>query len=256
MPLLPETWPSPVGLCYGLLSVLVGQIVVILYFYFLRKGVFGRIRPIQTGDIYIKGSSSYDFKEGLKKHLMQLEGIILLFTYLVSTWMLNLMPPSYYRFDGGVNILHVILQLISQDVLQTFMHIGEHKISPALYAKSHKPHHRFTNPKMFDAFDGSIGDTVLMILVPLYITANFVNANVWSYMAFGTTYSTWLCLIHSEYSHPWDPLFRRIGFGTAGDHHVHHKLFVYNYGHLFTYWDRLLGTYRSPMIVKTFRKDI
>ena len=39
--------------------------------------------------------------------------------------------------------------------------------------------------------------------------ANLVDCNVWEYMAFGTLYSSWLTLIHSEYAHPWDvPFFR------------------------------------------------
>jgi lathosterol oxidase len=78
-----------------------------------------------------------------------------------------------------------------------------------------------------------MADTILMILVPLMITARLVNANVWSYMAFGSLYANWLTMIHAEYAHPWDGLFRRLGLGTAADHHVHHKLFKYNFGHLF-----------------------
>ena len=122
------------------------------------------------------------------------------------------------------------------------------------YRKSHKPHHRFTNPKLFDAFNGSTADTVCMILVPLIATANLVHTNVWSYMAFGALYANWLCLIHSECPHPWDRAFNAIGFGTAADHHVHHTLFTSNYGHLFTYFDRLLGTYKSPSEVSKFNK--
>jgi len=30
-----------------------------------------------------------------------------------------------------------------------------------------------------------------------------------------------------------DRYVRWLGVGTAADHHVHHKLFKYNYGHLF-----------------------
>ena len=60
----------------------------------------------------------------------------------------------------------------------------------------------------------------------------------------------------SEYSHPWDMAFRAVGFGTAADHHVHHKLFVFNYGHLFMYWDRLLGTYKNPATVSLFHKGV
>ena len=121
-----------------------------------------------------------------------------------------------------------------------------------LYQVSHKPHHKFLNPRLFDAFNGSPTDTFLMILVPLFFTANVVRTNVWSYMTFGSLYANWLCLIHSEYHHPWDRVFRRIGFGTAADHHVHHKLFNYNYGHLFMYYDRLFGTYKDPAAVDLF----
>ena len=136
------------------------------------------------------------------------------------------------------------------------MHLVEHNAHPLLYKQSHKPHHRFTNPKMFDAFNGSPTDTLLMILIPLAVTARIVPANVWSYMAFGSLYANWLTLIHSEYSHPWDKVFRVIGFGTAGDHHVHHKMFKYNFGHLFMYWDMLCGTYKSPTKVSLFNESI
>lgn len=129
------------------------------------------------------------------------------------------------------------------------MHMLEHsttKLWPAFYQATHKAHHRFINPRLFDAFNGSVGDTVFMILVPLYATACLVHCNVWSYMAFGTLYANYLTLIHSEYTNPWDTTFQYLGIGTAGDHHVHHSKFFYNYGHLFTYWDRILGTYQSP----------
>ncbi|CAE8644698.1 unnamed protein product [Polarella glacialis] len=138
------------------------------------------------------------------------------------------------------------------------MHYGEHKISAWVYKMSHKPHHRFTNPRVFDAFDGSVTDTICMILVPMVITSRLVPANVWSYMTFGSLYANWLVLIHSEYTHPWDGIFRRLGFGTAADHHVHHRLFVFNYGHLFMYWDKALGTYRDPKMLggTHFNKDV
>jgi len=244
-----SAWPSPVGLSLGILSVIVGQIVVICYMYAMRQ--WGGLKPVQ-----LAGPQQYSFGEAVATHVSEVGGLLLLGFYLCATWMFNLMPASYYSFEGGVQPVMVLMQLLSQDMIQTLMHYGEHKIHPVLYKNSHKPHHRFINPRWADAFNGSITDTFCMILIPLYITANLVHCNVWSYMTFGTMYSSWLTLIHSEFSHPWDPLFRRLGLGTAGDHHVHHRLFTSNYGHLFMYWDRLLGTYKSPMVVNQFRKDI
>ncbi|CAM9213948.1 unnamed protein product [Ectocarpus fasciculatus] len=245
-------WPSPVGLSLGLLTVIVGQAFMLMYFINWKAGKFGgELHPIQK-----EGAPKYVVWEGLKVHLAQPEGFVLLGGYLILTWMFGLMPASYYSFTGGINWWHVALQLLIQDGVQALMHMLEHGVDKRIYRVTHKPHHRFVNPKLFDAFNGSTADTVCMILIPLMITARLVNANVWSYMAFGSLYANWLTLIHSEYVHPWDGVFRKLGFGTAADHHVHHKLFNYNFGHLFMYWDKLVGTYKDPSKVSVFNKDV
>eukprot|EP00521_Asterionellopsis_glacialis_P017060 CAMPEP_0195293582 /NCGR_PEP_ID=MMETSP0707-20130614/12809_1 /TAXON_ID=33640 /ORGANISM="Asterionellopsis glacialis, Strain CCMP134" /LENGTH=356 /DNA_ID=CAMNT_0040354329 /DNA_START=138 /DNA_END=1208 /DNA_ORIENTATION=+ len=243
-----DTPPKPLGLCLGILAVAVGQVFVLLYFY-LHK--YGYLSPLSSHDeppsIQSKGAPTYEFFEGVVTHLSQPEGFVLLATYLSTTWMFHWMPNSYYSFQGGIQWKELALCLVLQDGIQYAMHRLEHSISPTFYQKSHKPHHKFTNPRMFDAFNGSLADTILMILVPLYTVANLVRTcNVWTYMAFGSIYANWLTLIHSEVVLPWDPFFRTVGFGTPGDHHVHHKFFKYNYGHLFMWFDQLCGTYRNP----------
>lgn len=222
------SWPSPLGLSLGLFAVVVGQIAVLVYFINWKRGRFGELHPIQK-----VGAPPYDIWEGVRVHLAQPEGFVMLGGYLIITWMFGWMPASYYSFSGGINVKHVLLQLLVQDFIQATMHWLEHKVSPLFYQVSHKPHHRFLNPKLFDAFNGSVLDTLFMILIPLVITARIVPANVWSYMTFGSLYANWLTLIHAEYVQPWDGVFRRFGLGTSADHHVHHKLFIYNYGHLF-----------------------
>jgi alternative squalene epoxidase len=193
----------------------------------------GRIGGSTLKPIQQVGAPTYNLLQEIKGHLSQPEGFVMLGGYLILTWMFGIMPSSYYAFSGGINWFHVAAQLLIVDALQWGFHNLEHNIDPRFYRMSHKPHHRFTNPKMFDAFNGSPTDTFVMILIPLAITARCVPANVWSYMTFGSLYANWLCLIHSEYVLPWDGMFRKLGMGTAADHHVHHKLFVYNFGHLF-----------------------
>jgi len=243
-------WPysSEPALLTGLFAVACGQVAVILYHFLHLRSSSPRIQkalPPPTS-----------FWLDAAGHLAQPEGFILLGSYLAGTWMFRIMPESYYSGEGGINFLHVFLQLVVNDFFQTVMHLAEHKVSAAIYKSSHKPHHRFLNPKMFDAFNGSVTDTVCMILFPLSITAQLVHCNVWSYMTFGAVFSSWLTLIHSEIQHPWDPLFRTFGLGTASDHHVHHKCFIFNFGHLFMWWDMILGTYKSPLSVDSFSKEI
>jgi sterol desaturase/sphingolipid hydroxylase (fatty acid hydroxylase superfamily) len=237
--------PKPLGLILGILAVAIGHLFLLPLFYIYRKGYLtGGIKPQPIQTI---GERVYDFKEGLQTHLSQPEGFVLLSLYLSITWMFNLMPSSYYSFEGSIDWFRVFVCLSTQDGLQYLMHRLEHAVSPEIYKLSHKPHHKFTNPRLFDAFNGSVTDTILMILLPLYLTALIVNdCNVWTYMAFGSMYANWLVLIHSEYVLPWDLMFRKFGLGTPGDHHVHHKVFKYNYGHLFMWFDQAGGTYRSP----------
>lgn len=154
-----ESWnnpvyPSPLGLSLGLLAVVVGQIFVLIYFWARQAGRLGKLTSIQKA-----GPPVYDFSEGLFTHLSQPEGFVLLGAYLIGTWMFGLMPASYYSFSGGINWSHVALQLLATDGLQYCMHLVEHKLDKRLYQLSHKPHHKFTNPRMFDAFNGSATGT-------------------------------------------------------------------------------------------------
>jgi len=214
----PDSNSEYLGLVLGITSVAVGQTVTVIYYTTKRE--------IQLNEIF--------------GHLIQPEGFLLLIGYLTITWNCGWIPSSYYSFEGNIQWIHVAELLLLQDFIQYGMHMIEHK-----YSKYHRHHHRFIHPKMFDAFNGSYMDTICMILIPLFISCQIVPANVWSYMTFGTIYANWLTLIHSEFSHPWDPVFKRIGFGTPHDHHMHHQHFNCNYGHMFMYWDIFFKTYKS-----------
>ena len=243
-------WPSPVGLFLGLLAAVVAQIIVIVYHYVRLKWCATRRVQLQP--------RPYPFVEGVQSHLANPGGVLMMAGYLCIYWMFDLMPCSYYSFEGGVRPWMVFLQVCTQDLFMYLLHYFEHKgpLGPRFYQSSHKPHHRFTNPRLFDAFDGSVLDTACMVLVPLLLTSRLLKANVWEYMTFGASWSAWLCLIHSEVAHPWDGIFQLLGLGTPADHHVHHKTFMFNYGHTMMWWDRLAGTYKHPSTVNTFNKSL
>ena len=232
-----DFYRSPLGLILGIQSVIVGHFFTLFYYF----------NNTNLNFIQKNNHPEYVFNKELIKHLTKPEGLIMLGGYLSFMWVYGYMPASYYSFKGGINWLHVALQLVIQDFIQYFIHLLEHKFqSRRIPLLCHKLHHRFISPKLFDAYDGSISDTFLMILIPLFITSRIIPSNTWSYIVFGCIYANWLALIHSEYEHPWDKFFKFIGFGTPSDHHVHHKLFINNFGHLFMYWDKLFGTYRDP----------
>ena len=67
------------------------------------------------------------------------------------------------------------MQLLLQDGIQYLMHLVEHKLDPRLYKASHKPHHKFTNPRLFDAFNGSATGTNFTNLIPYVIRVASFN---------------------------------------------------------------------------------
>lgn len=174
-------------------------------------------------------------------HVTNIEGMIMIFAYLYVSWNYNILPDTYYSTKGSLNILDISKQLLVQDFFQYCIHILEHRVE-YIYKITHKQHHIHIYPVLYNSFNGSISDTFFMIICPLYLTSQVVHVNLWNYITFGTIYSSWLLLIHTEYDHPWDRVFKYIGLGTPEFHRIHHKYFKYNYGHTFTYWDILFNT--------------
>ena len=234
------------GLLWGLFFAGAGQVFVIAYHFarcnlgWFRKGL-DLIQPHRPPN------KQTSFLQQMLQHLAQPSAFALMGCYLIGIWKASLMPESYYVEDVPVNWFHVLVQLLVVDMFTVMNHMAEHSLA-VLYVSSHKPHHRFVSPTLFDAFDGSLLDTTILILLPLFCTCRALAfVNTWSYIAFGFVYSTHFMLIHSEWPHHTDTLASKLAVYTAKDHHVHHARFVYNYAHFFTFWDRFLGTYREQI---------
>ena len=235
------------GLVYGLSKVLSTNLILMVYLCIL--------------DTFKSSCKKEDFSNNKKeiiltfpgrviKHFSNQEGFLTLIIYLCFSWFYHFIPSSYYLLNAHVDWLKVGLLLLIQDFLQYIVHRLEHKMSHInnnLYTFSHKKHHVHIYPSFDDSFSGSYLDTIIMILIPMHISLNLIKGNCQTLTYFGSIYSCWLTLIHSEYSHPWDSFFQKIGFGTPKDHHIHHRLLKYNFGHLFMYWDKLFGTYKDSL---------
>ena len=106
-----EGWPSPLGLSLGIGAVIVGQVFLLVYHWLHVKGrCFGPVVGVQKA-----GPAPHDFLRAMREHLSQPEGFVMLGGYLCGTWMLRLMPVSYYSFEGGIDWAAVAMQLLLQD---------------------------------------------------------------------------------------------------------------------------------------------
>lgn len=239
--------PELPGLLYGLGLVAASNALVLAWHAAWRSS--GLAKPTNMRR-HGKTIPDFDWSVNLKKHLSSWEGYILLTTYLSSVWFFELLPNSYYDFESKTNWLDVLLQLIVVDFYGFIVHHIEHFFVNGFYKKSHKPHHNYINPKLLDAFSGSLVDTLCLILIPLYLTSLTIYwTNTASWAAFGASYSSWFLIIHSEVRQPWDPIFQFLGLGTPADHAVHHALVKYNFAHFFAWFDIIFGTYKHPRLV-------
>jgi len=244
------SFPDPWGLWLGIRGVLVGHVFVFGYHFMRKSWLFGKGRNIQQSE------PNFDWKTELIGHASRPEAFVMLVPYLSITWMFKLMPNSYYDLQTKTSVLNVFLQFTVYDFLTYCIHRIQHKVE--LVYVTHKDHHAYINPHLFNAYSGSVQDTSLLILIPLYLTVLVLNAfgvyiSQQDYAWFGMLYANYFMLIHSEYSNPWDGIFESIGIGTARDHNVHHSQLRYNFGHFFMWWDQLGGTYLSHTKVKRNR---
>lgn len=249
-------WPHPLGLSLGLLAVVVGQVVLLTVHWTRRQLKDPTLLAVDLQTPVQRKPQPYDFYSTLGEHFSRYESFVMLGAYLCISWELGLLPPRYYEFDEqqphwGFSVPLVILQLMCVDFWMYVVHYLEHHWRAMYTFSRHYNHHRITNPMLFDAFNGDVKDTFSMILVPLHITTYCVPmVNVWTYMGFGASFAALLMAIHSEYHGPLDKYLRPLGVGVPADHHVHHIQQGWNFGHLFTYWDRLFGTYKYPYSMK------
>lgn len=82
----------------------------------------------------------------------------MVYGYLSLTWLAGLQPASYYDMTAPLNWSHVLVQFLVVDFFTYVDHVLEHSF-PWYYQRSHKNHHVFRQPKLYNAFNGSVPDT-------------------------------------------------------------------------------------------------
>jgi lathosterol oxidase len=141
-------------------------------------------------------------------------------------------------FGWGYLCFSVGALLFFTETLEYWTHRALHV--PWLYKLLHRHHHTFSTPSSWASFAFHPLDGFLQAL-PYHLFAFLFPIHVVVYAAGLIVVTLWTFLIHEP-----EPLFAD-GFLNGTSHHeVHHSCNKYNYGQYFTFWDRLLKTYRDP----------
>jgi lathosterol oxidase len=78
--------------------------------------------------------------------------------------------------------------------------------------------------------------------VPVHLFAFLLPLNGYLYLAMQGTMALW-----SVSSHDRVALVRWRWFNYVDNHTLHHWFYRCNYGQFFTFWDRIMGTWRDPV---------
>jgi sterol desaturase/sphingolipid hydroxylase (fatty acid hydroxylase superfamily) len=177
------------------------------------------------------------------------------FLLLSSTglWISNPLITFYRSLDlVWLNSLHTLPSLVKivaativTDFLNYWIHYFMHK-NP-LYWRTHIYHHRVLELYWFSGLRASLGHYASFIFSRITVGIFLFNLNsldLFFYLSFG--------LITNFYQHTNARLDSRLVellFVTPRIHRLHHSIHgkrLKNIGTIFSFWDRLFGTYESP----------
>lgn len=132
-----------------------------------------------------------------------------------------------------------VLYLAFTETCIYWIHRGLHARGP--YRRLHHRHHEWEDTTSWVSMAFHPVDSFLQAL-PHHAIGFFVPIHGWMYLSMVSFVSVWAVMIHDRVS------FIRWGAINYTDHHtLHHRHYTCNYGQFFTWWDRAMGTYRSPV---------
>lgn len=204
------------------------------------------MNPIVFGILMVFSTNSFTFTLDffLQKQFynpITIEGVILIFSFFVLFDYFCFFPTMFYSTEKVIQWLPVFQFLIFFDFLQYWIHRFEH------WEKFdyHRFHHVFRVPSMNVAYVGHLFDTILLVLVPLYICMLCFPMNMLSFIISGSIFSNYFLYIHNNQNFSFDKYLPYFGLISAKQHELHHRFCHCNFGHLFVWNDYLFRTLKS-----------
>eukprot|EP00747_Dinoflagellata_sp_TGD_P090725 gnl/TRDRNA2_/TRDRNA2_164802_c1_seq2.p1 gnl/TRDRNA2_/TRDRNA2_164802_c1~~gnl/TRDRNA2_/TRDRNA2_164802_c1_seq2.p1 ORF type:complete len:300 (+),score=50.24 gnl/TRDRNA2_/TRDRNA2_164802_c1_seq2:73-972(+) len=168
----------------------------------------------------------------------------------------DMVPTAVKDLTPVLKPLVVAAYFLVFDLSMWMIHYCQHNI-PKLYYYTHSVHHTIHSPTIILALTGYLPDTCLLIIAPLHFTLCVVpKGNFFSIFVFAALSLWHLHMIHSEFEHGWDQMFRRLGLVNSMDHHVHHLRPKRNLAHFFVFYDKMFGTYVDPMSLHQIKEGL
>jgi len=159
------------------------------------------------------------------------------FIFLAEMQGYSKLYDSFDAYGGWLFIIGTIpFYLVFTDSGIYWIHRTLHH--PLLYGPIHKLHHKWIVCTPFASHAFNPLDGFLQSL-PYHIYVFLFPLNKIVYLALFFFVNMWTISIHDEFH-----IYTGNILNGAEHHTIHHRLFNYNYGQYFTFWDKLCGTHR------------
>ena len=179
--------------------------------------------------------------------------IITLMIYCITSWTIFTLKKSgltkiyleIHQFTYSYFILSVIIMVVLHDTYFYWTHRFMH--SPAIFKIVHKTHHLSDNPTPWAAFSFHPLEAILSVgIIPIIVFS--IPCHPFALFSFLTFMTIMNVMGHLGYEiFPKGFINSSIGKwqNTSTNHNIHHQESKYNFGLYFTFWDRIMGTYRT-----------
>lgn len=229
-----ELWILGTLLFIARYLLLAGLAYLTCYHVWKKRLMQWKIRKAFPGSSEIQAAIGYSIQT-----FIIYGGSIWLFLY----WTGKGMTRSYETLETygfPYFVVSIFLMILLHDTYFYWTHRLIHH--PRLYPFIHKTHHRFHNPTPWAAFAFHPLESIIsMGIIPIIIFG--IPYHPLALVIFITFMVAYTVFIHLGYS---IPALEVIDIGNdSRDHDYHHHKGHGNYGLYFTFWDKVMGTYRE-----------
>lgn len=138
------------------------------------------------------------------------------------------------------SVKHTTQFIIVTDLCVYWIHRSLHHA--AVYKYIHKHHHKWTNPTPFAGHAVHPLDAFLQML-PYHAYVFMLPLHKWIFLSTLVFINLWTVCVHDG-DFPVHRIFQYFA-SSAVEHTDHHLYFSYNYGHVFSLWDKAFGTHKA-----------
>jgi len=232
----------------------VSTLVRVLYFG-LFIGTFAFFIQWETGAAKAPFADEQTRRRHVLRNLAMLALVVLIGELFLRAYSFLYQPPVIWLEAMLLPLpIQIVLGLLASDLLEYGLHVASHHFR--WFWRLHAVHHTDTHLDVTTAGRSHPLDVSIYVAAKIGLYA-LLGLPLWIEGLRAIFHNTFLCVQHANVTYPRAIERLRWLLVTPAMHRVHHlngcPHIDRNYGFIFSFWDRLFGTYQPPERLHSFR---